>query len=172
VGNTTVAANHVMVLAESQKRVLAVDACPGKASLTRIFGIEPTGAGLCEQLQRWLDAKHGSAAGPGELVQIAETLTICTSSAVPRPALPLLASEAFTRFASDMSHFFDAIVIDTEPLQSASDAVVLQRLVDGYVMVLARHQSTTRGLQNVCSRIEPERILGFVFNEHHGQRER
>ena len=156
------AANLAMVLAEAQKRVLAVDACPGRASLTRIFGIEPEGRGLCEQLQSWLDAK-GSAA-PWELTQIAETITICTASSVARPALPLLASEAF----ADMSCFFDAIVIDSEALAVASDAVVLQRLVDGYVMVVAREQSTTRGLQNISSRLDPARILGFVFNEHRG----
>ncbi len=164
VGKTTIAANLIMVLAESQKRVLAVDACPGKASLTRIFGIEPDQAGLCGQLQRWLDGKRGSAA-PWELDQIAETLTICPAEATPRPALPLLASEAFTRFVADMGSFFDVIVIDTEALSAASDAVVLQRLVDGYLMVVSRGRSTTRSLQSITTRIDPARILGFVFNE-------
>jgi len=46
--------------------------------------------------------------------------------------------------------------------------VVLQRLVDGYVMVVARERSTTRSLQSICSRIDPHRILAFVFNEHRG----
>jgi Mrp family chromosome partitioning ATPase/uncharacterized protein involved in exopolysaccharide biosynthesis len=168
VGKTTVAANLIMVLAESQKRVLAIDACPGNASLTRIFGIEPDENGLCDQLQRWLDLQRGSTAEPWQLVQVAETLTICTSSAVMRPALPLLASEAFTRFVSDLSHFFDVIVIDTEGLEKTSDAVVLQRLVDGYVMVVGRGRSTARSLQSICSRIDPRRILGFVYNEHRG----
>jgi Mrp family chromosome partitioning ATPase/uncharacterized protein involved in exopolysaccharide biosynthesis len=165
VGKSTVAANLAMVLAESQKRVLAVDACPGGAALTRIFGIEPEGKGLCEQLQAWLDGKRGSTS-PWELDQIAETLTICTSSSVLRPALPLLASEAFTRFVGDMVQLFDAVVIDTQALAVASDAVVLQRLVEGYVMVVARGQSTTRSLRAITTRIDPARILGFVFNEH------
>jgi Mrp family chromosome partitioning ATPase len=65
-----------------------------------------------------------------------------------------------------MLRLFDAVVVDTEALQLASDAVVLQRKVDGYVMVAGRHRSTTRGLRELTSRVERPRILGVVFNEH------
>ncbi|MCC6748685.1 MAG: hypothetical protein IT371_13575 [Deltaproteobacteria bacterium] len=164
VGKTTVAANLAMVLAESQRRVLVIDACPGPASLTRTFGLEPTGAGLCEQLQRWLDG--GSE--PWEVVQVAETLTVLPATSVPRPALPLLSSEAFSRLVADMSQLYDALVLDTEGLERASDAVVLQKKVDGYVMVAARNRSTTRGLKEIYTRLDPKRILGVVFNEHEG----
>jgi Mrp family chromosome partitioning ATPase len=162
VGKTTVAANLAMVLAESQRRVLAIDACPGAAALTRLFGIEPDGVGLCEQLLRRLDGDSS----PWEVVQIAETLTIMPGSATAQPALPLLASEAFAQLVRDMLRLFDAVVVDTEALQLASDAVVLQRKVDGYVMVAGRHRSTTRGLRELTSRVERPRILGVVFNEH------
>ena len=145
IGKTTVAANLAMVLAESQKRVLVVDACPGGAALTRIFGIEPDGVGLCEQLQGWLDG----GAEPWEVVQIAETLTVMPASSVQQPALPLLSSEAFSRLVNDMGQLFDALVIDTEALATSSDAVVLQRKVDGYVVVASRKRSTTRSLKEI-----------------------
>jgi Mrp family chromosome partitioning ATPase/uncharacterized protein involved in exopolysaccharide biosynthesis len=162
VGKTTVAANLAMVLAESQRRVLVIDACPGAAALTRVFGIEPEGMGLCEQLLRRLDGDSS----PWEVVQIAETLTILPGSATEQPALPLLSSEAFSRLVRDMSQLFDALVIDTEALEVSSDAVVLQRKVDGYVIVASRGRSTTRSLHEIASRIELKRILGVVFNEH------
>jgi Mrp family chromosome partitioning ATPase/uncharacterized protein involved in exopolysaccharide biosynthesis len=161
VGKTTVAANLAMVLAESQKRVLAIDACAGGAALTRTFGIEPDGEGIYEQLQRWLDGK-GS---PWEVVQIAETLTILPSSISPKPALPLLSSEAFSRLVGDMVQIFDALIVDTAALSVASDAVVLQKRVDGYLVVAARGRTRTRSLQQIGSRLDPKRILGTVFNE-------
>jgi Mrp family chromosome partitioning ATPase/uncharacterized protein involved in exopolysaccharide biosynthesis len=161
VGKTTVAANLAMVLAESQKRVLAIDACPGSAALTRTFGIEPDGVGIYEQLQRWLDGK-GS---PWEVVQIAETLTILPSSSSEKPALPLLSSEAFTRLVNDMLQIFDALIVDTSALSVASDAVVLQKRVDGYLVVAGRGRTRTRGIQQIASRLDPSRILGTVFNE-------
>jgi protein-tyrosine kinase len=162
VGKTTVAANLAMVLAESQRRVLVIDGCPGAAALTRVFGIEPEGMGLCEQLLRRLDGDSS----PWEVVQIAETLTILPGSATEQPALPLLSSEAFSRLVHDMSQLFDALVIDTEALEASSDAVVLQRKVDGYVIVASRGRSTTRSLREIATRIELKRILGVVFNEH------
>lgn len=160
VGKTTVAANLAMVLAESQKRVLAIDACAGGAALTRTFGIEPDGAGIFEQLQRWLDGKGA----PWEVVQIAETLTILPSSTSEKPALPLLSSEAFSRLVSDMLQIFDALIVDTAALASSSDAVVLQKRVDGYLVVAARGRTRTRSLQAIASRLDPKRILGTVFN--------
>ncbi len=155
-----VAANLAMVFAESQQRVLVIDACPGRASLTRTFGIEPDEAGLYEQLQAWLDGSNQ----PWEVVRVAETLAVVPASAARQPALPLLSSEAFTRFINDMTQLYDTLIIDTQAMQSASDAVVLQQRVDGYVVVAGRNRSTTHGVRQLASRLNPQQLLGVVLN--------
>jgi len=161
-GRTTVAANLAAVLAEAQKRVLLIDACPSTAALTHLFGFEVAGVGLCDQLQRWLDKE----AAPWDVVQVAENLSVMPAVVDPTtPAMPLLLSEAFVRMVNDMTKLYDVLVIDTEPLQEVSDSIVLKRLVDGYVMVTRRRRSTTRSLKEINTRLSPDNIFGVVFNQ-------
>ncbi len=161
VGKTTVAANLAMAMAESQRRVLCIDACSGGAVMTRALGLEPDGVDLCQQLQRWLDG----SSDPWEVVQIADTLSLLPAGSRPRPMLPLLSSQAFDRLIYDMLQIFDTIVIDTRALEDASDAVALQQVVDGFVLLVGRRRSNRRGLAQAISRLDARRILGVVFNE-------
>ena len=161
VGKTTVAANLAMAMAESQRRVLCIDACPGGAVLTGALGLELDGVDLCQQLQRWLDG----SSDPWEVVQVADTLSVMPAGARARPVFPLLSSQALERLIYDMLQIFDIIVLDTKALAEASDAVALQQVVDGFVMVVARRRSNRRGLAEATSRLDARRILGVVFNE-------
>ncbi len=161
VGKTTVAANLAMAMAESQRRVLCIDTCPPAATLTRALSLEPDGVGLCRQLQWWLDG----SSDPWEVVQVGDSLSVLPAGGVARPVFPLLSSQALERLVYDMLQLFDTIVIDTSALSKVSDAVALQNVVDGYVLVVGRGRSNRRGLNEVCGRIDPRRILGVVFNQ-------
>lgn len=161
VGKTTVAANVALAMAESQRRVLCIDACPGQASLTRALGVEPEQAGLAAQLQRWLDG----STEPWEVIQVSESLSLLPADAEARPIFPLISSDAFGRLIYDMSQIYDIVLVDTRALSHASDAVALQKQLDGYVLVTARNRSNRRGLREAISLVNPRRILGAVFNE-------
>ncbi|MCC6748113.1 MAG: hypothetical protein IT371_10670 [Deltaproteobacteria bacterium] len=162
VGRTIVAANLALALAESRRRTLLIDTCGGDATLTRMLGFRTDdGVGLYEQLE-------GRMAGTTEfwtIYKLAETLSVIPASSVRKPMLPMLTSPAFGEMVKGLKEIFDVIVLDSRPMAEASDAVALQQLAEGTVLVAGRKRSTLTGVASALRQLEGHRVAGVVFNQ-------
>jgi Mrp family chromosome partitioning ATPase/uncharacterized protein involved in exopolysaccharide biosynthesis len=161
-GRTTVAANLGMALAEARKRTLLIDTCTGDAALTRLFSLRPEEPTcIYEQLSARLAGGNPS----WTLYRVADSLSILPAGSRREPMAPLLSSLAFSELLEQFRTIFDAVVIDTVPLATASDAVVLQQRADTAVVLVRRKRTTLKGLGALVQQIDPARIGGLVVNE-------
>jgi Mrp family chromosome partitioning ATPase len=61
---------------------------------------------------------------------------------------------------------FDFVVLDAPPILPVADAVLLQDLVDGFVLVVRSRLTPREAVREALGRLLPERVLGVVLNDH------
>jgi capsular exopolysaccharide synthesis family protein len=138
-GKTTAATNLASVLSQGGARVLLIDADLRRPNVHHRFGL--TGKlGLTSVLA-------GSSTLEEALQRVPEmpNLDILPSGPVPPFPTEMLSSESMhallERFRATYSH----IVIDSPPILSVTDAVILGRVVDAVVLVV-RHGKSNKGV--------------------------
>ena len=162
-GKTTVATNFAIALAETNQRVLLIDAHLERPRLHSIFGALNTSgfAGLLENIgfhSRHSIAEHSLPTTiPGLFLLPAGAAAKSFASRLYSPRLPGL--------LESMRREFDAIVIDAAPLSSL-DSRPLARAADGVVVVIG-----TRIVSPLVAKAAMERlaedgahVLGAVMN--------
>jgi Mrp family chromosome partitioning ATPase/uncharacterized protein involved in exopolysaccharide biosynthesis len=162
-GRTTVAANLGMALAEARKRTLLIDTCSGDGALTRLFALRPEEP-TC--IHEQLSARLAGGNPSWTLYRVADSLSVLPAGMRQEPMAPLLSSLAFSDLLEQFRSIFDAVVIDTVPLATASDAVVLQQRADTAIVVVRRKHTTLRGLGALVQQLDPSRLGGVVVNQH------
>ncbi len=133
-GKSTVASNLAIVLAQTGKRVLLIDADLRKPSIHRKFG-RVRDVGLSNLLfgQATLD-------DPAFATAIDDLTVVPSGLSVPNPA-ELLGSRAMVSLIEVARTRFEYVVIDTAPVLMASDALLLSPLADGFLAVVRAAQS-------------------------------
>lgn len=138
-GKTTAATNLACVMAQGEGRILLIDADLRRPSIHHRFGL-PGNAGLTTVLA-------GATRVEDAIQHVPElpNLDILPSGPVPPFPTEMLGSEAMKqllhRFASEYTH----VVIDSPPVLSVTDAVILGRLVDAVVLVV-RHRKSNKNV--------------------------
>lgn len=160
-GKTVTSLNLAGALAQSAgSRVLLVDADMHKPSVARYLGINnDRSIGFADlladdscvlaQAVRRLDSVNVSVLLPGRTH--------------PRP-YELLASSRLERVLGDMRAQYDYVLIDTPPVLPVSDCRVLGRWVDGFLLVVAAHQTTRKMLGEAFRLLDGAKVMGVVFN--------
>jgi capsular exopolysaccharide synthesis family protein len=165
-GKTTTAINLAGSLAQGPNaRVLLIDADVRGPSVTRHLAVEhPEAPGLVEAI---LDG----GVLLDSVTQTLSPLNLCVIPAGRRPASPydVLQSPRIAELLAAARARFDYIIVDTPPLVSVPDCRVIGKWVDGFLIVVAAHKTTRKLLQEALRVVEPEKVLGLVFNgdDHH-----
>jgi len=138
-GKTTTATNLAAVLAQGEARVLLIDADLRRPSIHHRFGI--TGrAGLSTVLagsSRLEDAIHAVPELPN--------LDILPSGPVPPFPTEMLGSDAMRKLMERLAETYTYVIIDSPPVLSVTDAVILGRMADSVVLVI-RHGKANRNV--------------------------
>jgi capsular exopolysaccharide synthesis family protein len=159
-GKTTTSINLAIVLAQQGRRVLLVDGDLRRPSIHRSFGFRST-PGLSEAL-----------AGREKLDRIIhQTSTLPNLFIVPAGSTPphpaeLLSSTVFTSFLQQWRQEFDHVVIDTPPVLSVTDAVLLSVISDRVVIVIRAGKTTRTALRRsraLLGQVQAN-VLGVVIN--------
>jgi capsular exopolysaccharide synthesis family protein len=159
-GKSSVAIALACALAqELGRRVLLVEADLRKPSVDSYLSL-PHISGLVE----WLE-------GNGTSVPVRRVLPggfFVLSAGVASLQNPeVLGSSRMVGLLEAARQSFDMVVVDCPPFLPVADAVVLQDLLDGLLVVVrARHTPRETVLKGL-SMLKPDRVQGLIFNDHH-----
>lgn len=136
-GKTTLATNLACILAQGDARVLLIDADLRRPSVHHRFGMSGK-TGVTTVL---------TGATPLEKAtqNVAEVPNLDILPAGPMPPFPteMLSSEAMEQLLQRCSELYTHVVIDTPPILSVTDGVILSRHADAVVLVI-RHAKSSK----------------------------
>ncbi|MEJ5358047.1 MAG: polysaccharide biosynthesis tyrosine autokinase [Desulfobacterales bacterium] len=159
-GKSFVAANLAVSIAMNINRyVLLIDADLRKPDLHRRFGYGET-PGLGDYLEQ------GTPLPRFLLKTSVEKLTLLPAGRPPDNPSELISSERMAGLLEEVANRYKdrLIVVDAPPIAVASESGVLARQVEG-ILVVIRHGKTRREeMQNLLSRVQPEKLLGCFIN--------
>jgi len=166
-GKTTVATNLAAAIAESDQKVLLVDA-DLRRPLVAQYAQVPEGIGLADVLVGEVTLKDAVfSVGAGGM-------DVLTGGAIPPNPGELVASTQMADLVAQAKLEYDVVVLDTAPVLAVADAMSLTQLADGLVLV-AKSGSTTKA--DLTRSVESVRtggchVFGVVINGVKGRSSR
>jgi Mrp family chromosome partitioning ATPase len=159
-GKTTVAIGLAAALARaSTHRVMLLEADLRQPCIERYLGL-PRTSGVAE----WLAGRSTSV--PVRTVSPPGFAVISGGrERLPRPELLGSPRMASLIGACQLSYGF--IVVDCPPLDPVADAVAIQDLLDGFLLVVRARRASREATERALGRLKENRVQGIVFN---GQR--
>jgi capsular exopolysaccharide synthesis family protein len=160
-GKSTTASNLAIAMAQTGQKILLLEADCRRPSQHHIFGISKPRVGLSSVLcgQATLEqAFHGtSVAG----------LTLLPCGPIPKDPAEQLNSQAFKDTLKELENRFDRIVIDTTPVVSVTDAIIVAAQANITVLVVRAQRSTRRAILHARDLLSSmgANILGVVVND-------
>ena len=160
VGKSFISANLATILAQSNKRVLIIDADMRRGYLHKYFNHDNL-PGLAEYLntQQTLD----SIIKPTEIPH----LDVITRGKSPVNPSELLSSAKFAAMFEQLSPMYDHIIIDTPPVLAVTDGIIISQYA-GVNLVIARYaKSQMKELELTVNRFEQVgvKVNGFILND-------
>lgn len=158
-GKTWLSANLAVVIAETGKRVLLIDADLRKPRVADAFGI--VGAvGLTTVLIDAIPLRSAVQPWPRS------SLEILPSGAVPPNPAELLASERMKELIAELVDEYDLVVIDTAPVQVLADATTIAQQVDAVLIVADTTKVRRAQLSATIAALErtDAHVSGIVLN--------
>jgi capsular exopolysaccharide synthesis family protein len=158
-GKTVTTLNLGIALAQSGKRVLAIDADLRKGRCHQLLHLKNR-HGLANVLTGHLDVKQAI-----QETAIKDFYLLTRGMLPPNPA-DLLMSQRMRDILAELRSSFDFIVMDSPPIIAVSDAAVLSVLCDGVVLVFNGQKTTTPSARRALERLDKvgARMLGVVLN--------
>ncbi|MEW5746965.1 MAG: polysaccharide biosynthesis tyrosine autokinase [Nitrospirota bacterium] len=157
-GKTTTSVNLAMAIAQSEYKVLVIDADLRKPRIHKVFGLN-NGKGLSTYLAGASDMKVMQK-GP------LPNLDVIPSGPIPPNPSELLSSNRMNEMIAALGKDYDFVICDSPPLLSVADSLMLSKALDGTIIV-TRAGATTydmikRGLKSLADL--KAHVLGIVIN--------
>jgi capsular exopolysaccharide synthesis family protein len=161
-GKTTTAVNTAFSLAQTGASVVIVDADMRRPRLRSIFGVDH---------QLGLSSILSSSVSEDEILAMVVRdegtgLGVLTSGPIPPNPAELIGSDQMSHLLSVLQNHFDHVIIDSPPVSSFTDGVLISTMVDGVLLVVhggksSRHivRRSKQLLQDVGAK-----IFGVVLN--------
>ncbi|WP_411689122.1 polysaccharide biosynthesis tyrosine autokinase [Acinetobacter indicus] len=160
VGKSFISTNLATILAQSQKRVLIIDADLRRGYLHKYFN-QQAQLGLADYLN-----------GQTELSQVIKATEVSGLDVIARgksPANPseLLSTTQFATMLNQLSEQYDHILIDTPPILAVTDGIIISQYA-GVNLVIARYAKTQmKELELTINRFEQAgvKVNGIILND-------
>jgi capsular exopolysaccharide synthesis family protein len=161
-GKTTTAVNTALSLAQTGANVCLIDADMRRPRLRAIFGLTG-GQGLSSILSNDLSE--------AEMLYVVDRdpitgLSVLTSGPIPPNPAELLGSDQMRRLLATLSANYSHIVVDSPPVTSFTDGVLISTMVDGVILVVHGGKSSRHVVKRSRQLLQDvgARILGVVLN--------
>lgn len=158
-GKSTTITNLAVTFAQSEKKVVLIDADLRKPTAHHTFSIS----------NRWgLSSVVSQQCSLEEAIQVSDIpgLDVITSGAIPPNPAEMMGSKRMTAIIAQLREMYDIILIDTPPLLAVTDAQIVAAKSDGVIMVVdqgkVKREIAAKAVKNLES--VNARILGVVLN--------
>lgn len=161
-GKTTTAINTAISLAQTGAKVLVIDADMRRPRLHSVFN-KTNAQGLSTLLSSEFDDE--------EILEIIQTddesnLNLLPSGPIPPNPAELIGSEQMRTLLGKLENLFTHVVIDSPPIASFTDGVLIASLVDGVILVVHSGKSSRQVVQRSKQLLQDigSKIFGVVLN--------
>lgn len=162
-GKTTSAANLAITLAQQGLHILLVDADLRRGVLNGVFGLtrEPGLSNVLVGGEKLTTAIKRIDLGD------AGTLDFLPTGTLPPNPAELLGSDKMRQLLGLLHEKYDAVILDTPPLNVVTDALVLGTIADGVVLIARAGTTDKRALMYAAEQLGNIRasVVGAVLND-------
>jgi len=161
-GKTTTAVNTAMSLAQTGASVVIIDADMRRPRLRSIFGLSDR-PGLSSILSS--DMTESEMVGLAQKEE-ASGLWVLTSGPIPPNPAELLGSDQMRRLIAALQAQFTHVVVDSPPITSFTDGVLIASMVDGVLLVVHGGKSSRHVVKRARQLLNDvgAKIFGVVLN--------
>ncbi|MGI4828507.1 MAG: GumC family protein [Janthinobacterium lividum] len=159
-GKTTASLNLAAVLAQRDVRVLLIDADLRRPTVHHRFGLNGK-IGLTSVLTGSVGLKDAI-----QNVSDLPSLDVLASGPIPPFPTEMLSSDAMRRLLQEARGIYTHIVMDSPPLLSVTDSVVLAREADTVVLIVRHGKSTKHAVRRARDLLlrSGARVAGIALN--------
>jgi capsular exopolysaccharide synthesis family protein len=162
-GKTTTAVNTAISLAQTGADVVIIDADMRRPRLRSIFGLSER-PGLSSILSSEVtDAEMLTLLTKDELTG----LSVLTSGPIPPNPAELIGSDQMRRLIATFQSKFTHVVVDSPPINSFTDGVLISSMVDGVLLVVHGGKSSRHVVRRSRQLLHDvgAKIFGVVLNK-------
>jgi non-specific protein-tyrosine kinase len=161
-GKSTVTANLALAMAQAGFSTVIIDADLRRPSQQMIWDVA-NDQGLTTLL-----AHRDRARQWGVEIELGPNLTLIPSGPIPPNPAELLGLDRFRALLDDLRHVADVIVIDSPPVLTVSDPLVIARNVDAVAVIARAGQTRIDTLRHALATLSQGdvRIAGVVLNQN------
>jgi len=158
-GKSTIAANLALIMGQSGKKTLLVDADLRRPHIHKVFQYSNR-VGLSDLLRSKLDIDQVLTK-----YQSKDDVSVVTSGSLPPNPSELLASEKMAQIIQSFREQFDFIVIDSSPMVVTDPQVIASR-VDGLIFIIQPGKSRARHMVAPMQQLSRSntKVLGVILN--------
>jgi len=162
-GKTTTVVNMATVLAQTDSQVLVIDADMRRPRLHHVFGME-NHSGLSSLLS--------SEITEDELLSVVNrykesNIHLLPSGPIPPNPAELLGSEQMRSLVERASNHFKYVIIDSPPIASFTDGVLISSIVDGVLLVVQGGKTSRQVVKRTRQMLHEigAKVIGVVLNK-------
>lgn len=162
-GKTTTAVNTAISLAQTGAKVLVIDADMRRPRLHTVFG-KSNAEGLSTILS--------SDISDSEILKIIQydndsKLNLLPSGPIPPNPAELVGSEQMSNLLKKMQDHFTHVVVDSPPIASFTDGVMIASMVDGVILVVHSGKSSRQVVRRSRQLLQDigVKVFGVVLNK-------
>jgi capsular exopolysaccharide synthesis family protein len=162
-GKTTTVVNTATVLAQTGTRVLIIDGDMRRPRLHHVLGMDNK-----QGLSSILSSAISEAEILSMITQYRDTnIYLLNSGAIPPNPAELLGSEQFRRLLEVVGRTFTQVIIDSPPIASFTDGVLVSSMVDGVLLVVHGGHTSRQVVRRTRQMLQEvgAKIIGVVLNK-------
>ncbi|MEC8566685.1 MAG: polysaccharide biosynthesis tyrosine autokinase, partial [Pseudomonadota bacterium] len=160
VGKSFISTNLATIFAQSDKKVLLIDADMRRGYLHKYFDVEVK-PGLSEFLSNQAELS--------QIIHQAEVngLNVITRGKSPTNPSEMLGSQKFKALLDELSQQYDHIIIDTPPILAVTDGIIISQYAGVNLLIARYSKSQMKELELSLNRFEQAgvKVNGFILND-------